>query len=112
MGKCCPRCWLVSRFPIRGQRRRHFKARSAPRYYPIPISRHHACGYKFQTSGLCCFDKRERQRHSSTELTHERSFSKTPLALLESSHRPQEIDTSKGRPIHVREIELAEHTLP
>ena len=43
---------------------------------------------------------------------NQRSFSKTPLALLESSQRPQEIDSSKSRPIYVRKIELTERTLP
>jgi hypothetical protein len=40
------------------------------------------------------------------------SFSKAPLALLESPQRPHEIDSSKSRPKHVCEIELAEHALP
>ena len=40
------------------------------------------------------------------------SFSKPPLTPLESPQRPQEIDSSKGRPIHVREVEFAENTLP
>src|SRR5260370_37759907 len=48
-----------------------FEACSAPRSYPIAISRHHACGYKFHTSSLCCtFDENERQRHSNAELAH------------------------------------------
>jgi hypothetical protein len=39
-------------------------------------------------------------------------FSKAPLALLKGSQRPQKIDASKGWPIHVGEIKLAEDALP
>jgi len=40
------------------------------------------------------------------------SFSKTPLALLEIPQRSQKIDASKGWPIHIREVKLAENALP
>src|SRR5262249_49237053 len=39
-------------------------------------------------------------------------FSETPLTLLVGAQRPQEVDAAKGRPIHVGEVEFAEHALP
>src|SRR5262245_15634614 len=56
--------------------------------------------------------RRAQKTDIRAHVKHRRSFSETPLPLLESSQRPQEIDSSKRWPIHVREIELAEHTLP
>jgi hypothetical protein len=50
--------------------------------------------------------------HDWFRLKAERSFSKTPLALLEIPQRSQKIDSSKGWPIHVREVEFAENALP
>ncbi len=35
-----------------------------------------------------------------------------PVALLEITHRAQEIDFAKGRPVHIREVELAVRALP
>src|SRR5262249_61117914 len=56
--------------------------------------------------------RRAQKTDIRAHVKHRRSFSETPLPLLESSQRPQEIDSSKRRPIYVCEIELAEHTLP
>src|SRR5262252_7120446 len=40
------------------------------------------------------------------------SLSEPPLTLLVGAQRPQEVDAAKGRPIHVGEVEFAEHALP
>jgi hypothetical protein len=40
------------------------------------------------------------------------SLAKPPLALLEGAQGPQEVDPAKSRPIHVGEVEFAEHALP
>ena len=56
--------------------------------------------------------RRAQKTDIRAHVKHRRSFSETPLPLLESAQRPQEIDSSKRWPIHVCEIELAEHTLP
>src|SRR6516164_1192713 len=40
------------------------------------------------------------------------SFSETPLTLLVGAQRPQEVDAAEGGPIHVGEVEFAEHALP
>ena len=51
-------------------------------------------------------DLAQRERHRRVKEMLER------FALLEGAQRPQEVDSSEGRPINIGEIELAEHTLP
>jgi hypothetical protein len=67
--------------------------------------------YMSHTSGLIELSTSTKDRNTRAQ-AKARSFSEAPLALLESSQRPQEIDSSKRWPIYVCEIELAEHTLP